>query len=942
MRTASGGRPANLMLAALLALAFMPSLPGRPYASPVNPSGGSCAPAVEKPAERFQPGEVVVTLGGKWESSLRELCREAGEEGLRLLGEGLEELAGRQAALPCPTLLRVRLRDGVGVKEACSLLKQLPGVEDAAPNHLFFAAATPNDPYYGQQWNLRKVGADGAWDVERGSDSLIIAVIDTGLDHGAAEFAARCVSGYDFINNDPDPYDDEGHGTEVTSVAAAATDNGNLIAGMAWGGRIMPLKALDSKGVGKSDAVAQSIYYAVNHGARVINMSFSGTDDAKVVRDAVAYAVSSGCLLTAAVGNEGTALVNYPAAYPGVIGVGSVNFRDSHSSFSNHNATVDLVAPGEYRTGVSGIPVVKPGNKFGYATGTSLAAPHVAGAALLVWSDNPSLTADQVWEVLRDSAADLGGAGWDEFYGYGRLDVFQALARIEVRVLDPAPFSFQPEGFLTAEAESLRYTLIKRMELVVDGELKDSWDAPIPASPLTHTFTGYDFSSLSGEGGHRVEVRAVDTDDVAGTGTTYYYFNESQPRLSNNWYLAEGTTAWGFDTWVLLQNPNAFELTANITYMKPDGPQERAPLRLPPSSRTTIHVNAEVISSDVSTFIEAEGGEVAAERAMYWNGRQAGHAAVGVNAPSNAWYLAEGTTAWGFEEWVLVQNPSTDPEDTASVTLRFMKPDGTEVSPLSVEVGPGSRQTVCVNQVVPNTDLSVKVESDLPVVAERAMYWNGKGGGHGSNGVTAPSRTWYLAEGTTAWGFEEWVLVQNPQASPASVEFDFLTPQGQVISYETEVGSNSRFSLNVADVVGEEDVSTFIYAGSPVVAERAMYWDSRLEGHCCVGSPTPSPIWYLAEGTTAWGFEEWVLVQNPTDQTVQVVLTFMLPDGSSFEGYYDLAPTSRLSVDLGQVVLSSDVSVMVRTDGMPVVAERAMYWDGRRGGTDAAGIIELQ
>ncbi len=927
---------ATLMIASVLA-AFVPRTAARAAA---DNAVGHLSPTGSPPGKYF-PGEVLVTLRGEWENALRSLCLAAGEGGLRLIRDGFEEMARRQEALPNPSLARLELREGVGVEEACGLLGRLPWVQEAYPNHLFFAAAAPDDPNYGQQWNLRRVGADLAWDIETGSDSLILAVIDTGLDHGAAEFASRCVTGWDFINNDPDPYDDSGHGTEVASVAAAATNNANLIAGMAWGGRIMPLKALDSEGLGKSDAVAQAIYYAVNHGARVINMSFSGTEDAPMVRNAVGYAVSSGCLLTAAVGNDGNGTVNYPAAYPGVIGVGSVNYRDIRSSFSNHNATVDLMAPGEYRAGVSGIPVVRPGNKLGYATGTSLAAPHVAGAALLVWSDQPSLTAEQVWEALRDNAVDLGAAGWDEYYGYGRLDVFRALARIEVSVLSPTPYSYEPSGNLTAKAESLRYSLIKRMELWVDGELKDFYEALIPSNPLTHTFTGYDLSSLSGEGGHRVEVVAADTDDVSGTGTTYYYFNEGQPRLSRTWYLAEGTTAWGFDTWVLLQNPNAFKVTVNIRYMKPDGPQQRAPLALPPSSRTTLHLNAEVYSSDVSTFVEAVEGEVVAERAMYWNGRQAGHAAVGVNTPSSVWYLAEGTTAWGFEEWVLLQNPSAVPDETAHVTLSFMKPDGTAVDPLVVEVGPGKRRTVFVNQVVPDTDLSVKVDSDLPVVAERAMYWDGRGGGHGSNGVTLPSRTWYLAEGTTAWGFEEWVLVQNPQAAPTSVEFEFLTPEGQVLSYDTVLSGNARFTLNVSEVVGEEDVSTFVYADSPVVAERAMYWDSRREGHCCVGSATPSSVWYLAEGTTAWGFEEWVLLQNPTDQPLQATLTCMLPDGSSFDNYFYLAPTSRLSVDLNQVALDSDVSVTVQTDGMPLVAERALYWDGRGGGTCATGVLGI-
>jgi hypothetical protein len=929
---AVGGGPLAVIFALFLAAALAAggAVPA-PAAAPRESAAVSAA---------YAEGELLVTLNGEWEPALREVCR-AVADGRRMIRDEVDDLVARQAELPAPFLVRLRLGEGWGVEQARRLLERLPAVEAVEPNYLYRKSETvPNDPNYGQQWNLRRIGADLAWDVTQGSDTFTLAVIDTGLDYGAPEFAGRCVSGWDFINNDPDPYDDEGHGTGVTSVAAAATDNANLIAGITWRGKIMPLKALDSHGVGKTDAVAQSIYYAVNHGAKVINMSFTGTEDAAAVRNAVSFAAGSGCLMTAAVGNEGTSVVNYPAAYPDVIGVGSVDFKDNRSGFSNHNATVDLVAPGEYRNAVAGIPVVQPGNRFGYTTGTSIASPHVAGAAMLVWSDQPSLSSQEVWEILRDSARDLGGAGWDEYYGFGRLDVFQALSRIEVTIQTPDPYSYEPTGNLTASAESLRSTLIRRMELRVDGETKDAYDLPLPASPCTHTFTAYDFASLAGEGGHRVEVVATDTDDVSGTCTTYYYFNQSQPRPSTTWYLAEGTTAWGFDTWVLIQNPNSFPVTVGITYMKPDGSQARDPQELPPLSRTTIHVNAEVWQSDVSTYIEAVVGEVVAERAVYWNGRQAGHASVGVNGASQQWYLAEGTTAWGFEEWVLVQNPASGPGDTAHVTLRFMRPDGTEVSPYTLDVGPGRRQSVSLNRVVPDTDLSVKVESDRPVVAERAMYWNDRGGGHGSNGVTDPSRTWYLAEGTTAWGFEEWVLVQNPQAAKASVEISFLTTGGQVVNHDVELAGNSRFSLNVADVVGEDDVSTFVYSDIPVVAERAMYWNGRTEGHACVGSATPANGWCLSEGTTAWGFEEWVLLQNPTDRQVQVTLTCMLPDGSSFDTYYDLSPFSRTSVDMGQVVGSSDVSVEVRTDGYPVVVERAMYWDYRRGGTVAGGVLD--
>ncbi len=407
------------------------------------------------------------------------------------------------------------------------------------------------------------------------------------------------------------------------------------------------------------------------------------------MRSAVSFAVSSGCLMVAAVGNEGSTQLDYPAAYPDVIGVGSVDVDDLHSGFSNHNSSVDLVAPGEFRGGTAGIPVVLPGDEFGYSTGTSIATPHVAGAALLVWADDPALTTQQVWEALRDNAQDLGDGGWDEYYGFGRLDVMEALARVEVTIQSPTPYTFEPTGYVTAYAREPALhrhpapgTLRRRRPqglLRRTGPLHAPSPAPSPA---------YDLPRLSGEGA---------PGGGQGLGYRRYQRFRHQPIIittipsrapPTTWYLAEGTTAWGFDTWVLIQNPNPAPVTVNITYMKPTGPQVRAPLDLPGDSRTTIHLNAEVSPSDVSTYVESTGGEVIVERSMYWNDRQAGHDSIGVNAPSTTWYLAEGTTAWGFEEYLLVQNPNPGAGQTAHVTFDFMRPDGSAVTPYVMEVAP--------------------------------------------------------------------------------------------------------------------------------------------------------------------------------------------------------------------------------------------------------------
>ncbi len=906
--------------------------------------------AVNGTAASYFPGEVLVSLRGEIGNALRSLC--AAAQDILRNEINVEELLERQRRLPAPWLVKLPLGSGIDPRQAASFLSRLPMVERAEPNYLYLIAeTTPNDPrYIPDQWNLRKVRANQAWDVEKGSDSLTIAVIDTGVDYNHPDISSRCVPGYDYYNGDPNPMDDHGHGTMVASVAAATTNNSYVMAGMCWYGKIMPLKAFNSRGEGTLDAIIQSIYHAANNGANIINMSFVSSDYSAELQTAIDYAYARGLLMFAAVGNQGSTQINYPAGCAHVCGVGSTDYYDNHSSFSNHNSTVDLVAPGEgYGPLINNILGLLPGSKYGYASGTSLSTPHAVGAALLVWSHYPLLTGDQVEDLLEDYAVDLGTVGRDDYYGYGRLDVYATLARIKVEIDSPQPYSFPSSGWVTATATTESGGDITSMELWVDGVLVEKVDLggsllfPLSSS-MTHTFTGWNFSSMT-EGGHNVEVRAEDSEGMRGETDTWYYRNDTHPRPSDTWYLAEGTTAAGFQTYVVIQNPNAYGVTVDITYMLPGGPQPRAPLALPANSRTTICVNAEVFSSDVATYIKARDGEsVIAERAMYWNGMSAGHASIGVNEASTVWYLAEGTTQAGFEEWVVVQNPSLS--DSAHVDLRFMRPDGSTLPPHHLEVNPGGRGTAFINAIVPNSDVSVKVESDIPVIAERAMYWNNRVGGHESVGVKEPSRTWYLAEGTTQAGFEEWMVVQNPDpVQPASLTFNFLVSGGSPITYSHVMSPNSRYTLYVAGVVGSRDVSTFVVSDVPVIAERAMYWNNRVEGHSSIGSSTPSYRWFLAEGSTAHGFTEYVVLSNPTDHPVSATLSFMLPGGSTLPDYYVYLPAHvRSTINLNTIVYNSDVSVEVNATGnptYPIIVERAMYWSGMRGGTDSTGALQI-
>jgi hypothetical protein len=414
-----------------------------------------------------------------------------------------------------------------------------------------------------------------------------------------------------------------------------------------------------------------------------------------------------------------------------------------------------------------------------------------------------------------------------------------------------------------------------------------------------------------------------------------YEFGASKPPMTT-WYLPEGCTAGGFETWVLLQNPGEDRASAEITYMTPSGEIGGPTLILEPLSRQTVNVSDTVPDAwSVSTMVSSDR-PVVAERATYWADRTGGHSSVGVTVPSQTWYLAEGCTAGGFETWVLLQNPG---EERASAKLTFMTPAG-EVEGPTVSLEARTRQTVNVADTVPKTtSVSTEVTSDKPVIAERAVYWKDRAAGHDSIGVTSPSQTWYLAEGCTAGGFETWVLLQNPSDEKASAKVTYMTPQGEVSGPTANLEPGTRQTLNAANTVPDKwSVSTEVTSDKPIIAERATYWGDRSGGHDSIGVVNPSALWYLAEGCTAGGFETWVLVQNPGEDRAIAKITYMTPTGEANGPTVDLGPRTRETVNVADTVPNTwSVSTKVSSD-KPVVVERATYWAGRtRDGTASIG-----
>ncbi|HEB13330.1 MAG TPA: hypothetical protein ENI11_06605 [Actinobacteria bacterium] len=236
-------------------------------------------------------------------------------------------------------------------------------------------------------------------------------------------------------NPNANPRDENGHGTHVSGIIGAQGNNGIGVSGVSQGATIMALKAGDCSGYLTDSAIIEALYYAADNGALTINMSFGGSSFGAGQQAAATYAYNSGSVLFAASGNSGSSSMQYPAGYSNVIGVGATTNRDTKASFSTYNSSVDLSAPGQYVN--STMPTYAVGlNSYGYAqnydylSGTSMATPMAAGAAMLVRSVNPSLTPAQVEQYMEDNADDLGTAGRDDSFGHGRVNAYQVLGNI--------------------------------------------------------------------------------------------------------------------------------------------------------------------------------------------------------------------------------------------------------------------------------------------------------------------------------------------------------------------------------------------------------------------------------------------------------------------------------------------------------------------------------
>ncbi|MFI1994348.1 S8 family peptidase [Actinoplanes sp. NPDC020271] len=376
----------------------------------------------------------------------------------------------------------VTVRTATDKKSAAELVEKAQKAENAVgveidAKAVALEAPTGTDLYRGQQWDLTTMRATDAWARSTGA-GVTVAVIDTGVDGSHVDLTGKVLTGWDAIadksggNTDPN-----GHGTHVAGTIGAVTGNTIGVSSVAPDTRILPVRVLGADGSGYMSDAAEGIVWAADNGAQVINMSIGSSSQLSSVSNAVTYARSKGVTVVAAAGNEraGGSPTSYPAADAGVIAVAATDSADKVASYSNAGSYVDVAAPGSAI--VSTYPSAL-GRSYAGMSGTSMASPHVAGLVALLKAAQPSLTPDQVEQAIEKSAVDLGTAGRDNDFGYGRVDAVAALAAV-------APVSQTPSAAPSSAAPSSAAPSSAAPSSAAPSSAAPSSAAPTTAAPTT-------------------------------------------------------------------------------------------------------------------------------------------------------------------------------------------------------------------------------------------------------------------------------------------------------------------------------------------------------------------------------------------------------------------------------------------------------------------------
>lgn len=363
----------------------------------------------------------------------------------------------------------VQLPANSHVADIVNQFKARGEVQYAEPNYIVQSFFTPNDPYFGSQWNLQKINAPQAWDSTQGGFGPI-AVVDTGIDSSHPDLSGEVLSGYNFIGDNTDTQDDNGHGTHVAGIIESSTNNGTGVASIGFKGSLLPVKVLDSTGAGTDGDVASGITYATDNGAKIINLSLGGSSFSQTEQDAINYANQHGVVVVAAAGNNSNNAPVYPAADSGVLAVSASDSSDNLASFSSYGSDIFVSAPG-----VS-ITSTYSNGSYVQMSGTSMAAPHLAGLLGLALSYQGS-SGKNIIDAIKQTSDKVGSYpydsnGWNQYFGYGRVDAGKLLTLLSgAAQSSPTPTaSTQPQSTPTTQTGAAAPHATKVFSFNVDLE----------------------------------------------------------------------------------------------------------------------------------------------------------------------------------------------------------------------------------------------------------------------------------------------------------------------------------------------------------------------------------------------------------------------------------------------------------------------------------------
>lgn len=393
-------------------------------------------PAWGNQTEEYVPDELIVQAkSGVAKGKIDEILCAQGANTLHEIGP----IRIRQIRVPDRALDKVK-----------AALERNPHMSFVENNYYAAGGMEPNDVKYSQQWYLPKISAPLGWEICTGAQSIPIAIIDSGIDPIHPDLVGKILPGYNFLQDNADTRDVLGHGTAVAGTAAALSNNLEGITGVAWANPIMPLVVLNSENWATYYDIARAVVFAADQGVRIMNISIGGSSSSTTLQNAIDYAWNKGAMVFACAHNYSTSTPYYPAACTHAVAVSATDAADNRASFSNYGNWIDVAAPG-----VSILTTTRGGG-YGSWSGTSFSSPIAAGLAALITSVNPSLTNYEILELITGNTDDLGALGFDQYFGFGRVNVNKSLnAASQVR---PLPDTMKPTAVITAPPDGSTVT----------------------------------------------------------------------------------------------------------------------------------------------------------------------------------------------------------------------------------------------------------------------------------------------------------------------------------------------------------------------------------------------------------------------------------------------------------------------------------------------------